>query len=35
MLRTGRSTDPKLAWFQQNLDNWIGVTNAMLDAGGF
>ena len=35
MLRTGRSTDPKLAWFQQNLDNWISVTNAMLDAGGF
>jgi aminoglycoside phosphotransferase (APT) family kinase protein len=35
MRRSGRSSDPKLAWFQQNLDNWIGVTNAMLDAGGF
>jgi aminoglycoside phosphotransferase (APT) family kinase protein len=35
MFRTGRSTDPKLTYFQKNLDNWIGVTNAMLDAGGF
>ena len=35
MFKTGRSTDPKLAYFQQNLDNFIGVTHAMLDAGGF
>ena len=35
MLNTGRSTDPKLAYFQKNLDNFIGITDAMLDAGGF
>ncbi len=35
MFNTGRSTDPKLAYFQKNLDNFIGITNAMLDAGGF
>lgn len=32
---TGRSTDPRLAWFHKNLENWIGVSTAMLDAGGF
>ena len=35
MVRTGRSTDPKLVWFQNNFGNFIAVTNAMLDAGGF
>ncbi|MCB2046772.1 MAG: phosphotransferase family protein [Novosphingobium sp.] len=31
---TGRSTDPKLAYFQQNLDYYLGVLVAMLDAEG-
>lgn len=35
MVRTGRSSDPKLVWFQRNFGNFIGVTNAMLNAGGF
>lgn len=35
MIRSGRSSDPKLAIFQQTLDTWIASTNAMLDAGGF
>lgn len=32
---TGRSTDPKLAYFRVNLDYFMGVMAAMLDAGGF
>lgn len=32
---TGRSSDPKLAYFQQNLDYYLGVLVAMLDANGF
>lgn len=31
---TGRSDDPKLAYFKQNLDFYLGVTQAMLAAGG-
>ena len=34
MVRTGRSTDPKLIWFEKNFGNFLGVTTAMLDAGG-
>lgn len=35
MYVTGRSSDPKLAYFKQNLDYYIGVMAAMLDGGGF
>ena len=35
MFNTGRSTDPKLAYFKQNLDHYLGVTAAMLDGNGF
>lgn len=35
MYVTGRSSDPKLAYFKQNLDYYLGVMAAMLDAGGF
>lgn len=31
---TGRSTDPKLAYFQKNLNYYLGVLVAMLDAEG-
>jgi hypothetical protein len=31
---TGRNTDPKLAYFQQNLDYYLGVLVSMLDAEG-
>jgi aminoglycoside phosphotransferase (APT) family kinase protein len=31
---TGRNTDPKLSWFQQNLDYYLGVLVSMLDAEG-
>ena len=34
MVRTGRSTDPKLIWFEKNFGNFLGVTIAMLDAAG-
>lgn len=32
---TGRSQDPKLAYFAKNLDYYLGVMRAMLDGGGF
>jgi aminoglycoside phosphotransferase (APT) family kinase protein len=35
MAETGRSHDPKLALFKQNFDYYLGVIDAMLDAGGF
>ena len=35
MYVTGRSSDPKLAYFKQNLDYYLGVMATMLDAGGF
>lgn len=35
MYDTGRSTDPKLMYFKQNLDHYLGVTRAMLDGGGY
>lgn len=35
MYNTGRSTDPKLVYFKQNLDYYLGVMAAMLDGGGF
>lgn len=35
MFDTGRSSDPKLIYFKQNLDHYLGVTRAMLDGGGF
>ena len=28
---SGRSSDPKLAYFRANLDSWIAITRAMLD----
>ena len=34
MYVSGRSSDPKLAWFQANLDSWIALTRAMLDDMG-
>ncbi len=34
MFVSGRSTDPKLALFQKNLDYYLGVMHAMLDAQG-
>lgn len=35
MWLTGRSQDPKLAWFAKNLDYYLGVMAAMLDGGDF
>jgi len=35
MFDTGRSTDPKLAYFKANLDHYLGVTQAMLAGGGY
>lgn len=35
MYVTGRSTDPKLAYFMKNRDYYLGVMRAMLDGGGF
>jgi aminoglycoside phosphotransferase (APT) family kinase protein len=35
MFVTGRSQDPKLALFAQNLDYYLGVTEAMLDGPEF
>jgi hypothetical protein len=35
MYNTGRSSDPKLAYFKQNLGYYLGVMEAMLDGGGF
>jgi aminoglycoside phosphotransferase (APT) family kinase protein len=32
---TGRSQDPKLAYFAKNLDYYLGVMGLMLDGGGF
>jgi aminoglycoside phosphotransferase (APT) family kinase protein len=32
---TGRSQDPKLAYFAKNLDYYLGVMERMLDGGGF
>jgi aminoglycoside phosphotransferase (APT) family kinase protein len=34
MFTSGRSADPKLAYFQKNLDYYLGAMNAMLDAEG-
>ena len=34
MRNSGRSDDPKLAYFQTNLDSWIALTRAMLDDAG-
>jgi aminoglycoside phosphotransferase (APT) family kinase protein len=35
MFNTGRSSDPKLAYFKQNLDYYLGVVSAMLAGGGY
>ena len=35
MWDTGRSTDPKLLYFKQNLDYYLGVMAAMLDSAGY
>jgi len=35
MYDTGRSSDPKLAYFKANLDHYLGVTQAMLAGGGY
>jgi aminoglycoside phosphotransferase (APT) family kinase protein len=35
MYNTGRSSDPKLAYFKQNLGYYLGVIEAMLEGGGF
>lgn len=35
MWDTGRSQDPKLELFKQNLGYYLGVMGAMLDSGGF
>ena len=35
MYDTGRSSDPKLVYFKQNLDYYLGVIRSMLDSGGF
>jgi aminoglycoside phosphotransferase (APT) family kinase protein len=35
MLDTGRSTDPKLAYFKQNLDYYLGTVDAMIAGAGF
>ena len=34
MRNTGRSSDPKLAYFAANHDRWIALTEAMLDDAG-
>ena len=35
MLTTGRSNDPKLAYFKQNLDYYLSVVGAMLIGAGY
>ncbi len=35
MWDTGRSTDPKLELFKQNMGYYLGVVEQMLDGGGF
>ena len=35
MFDTGRSSDPKLLYFKQNMGYYLGVMQAMLDGGGF
>ena len=35
MYVTGRSKDPKLAYFMRNREYYLGVMRAMLDGGGF
>ncbi len=35
MLDTGRSSDPRLNYFKQNLDYYLGAMAAMLDGGGY
>jgi aminoglycoside phosphotransferase (APT) family kinase protein len=35
MFNTGRSSDPKLAYFKQNLDHYLGVVAAMLAGSGY
>jgi len=35
MLETGRSSDPKLLYFKQNLGYYLGVTEAMLAGNGY
>ena len=35
MFVTGRSTDPKLAYFKKNLNYYLDVMAAMLDGGAF
>jgi aminoglycoside phosphotransferase (APT) family kinase protein len=35
MLDTGRSSDPKLAYFKQNLEYYLATVQAMLDGEGF
>jgi aminoglycoside phosphotransferase (APT) family kinase protein len=35
MFNTGRSSDPKLAYFKQNLDHYLGVVAAMLAGAGY
>lgn len=35
MLNTGRSSDPKLAYFKQNLEHYLGVVGAMLNGAGY
>lgn len=35
MFNTGRSTDPKLAYFKQNLDYYLGVVASMLGGNGY
>lgn len=35
MYNTGRSNDPKLAYFKHNLSYYLGVMEAMLGGGGF
>lgn len=35
MYNTGRSSDPKLVYFKQNLDHYLSVMQAMLAGGGY
>lgn len=35
MLDSGRSSDPKLIYFKQNMDYYLGVMQSMLDAAGW
>lgn len=35
MLNTGRSADPKLTYFKQNLEHYLGVVGAMLKGAGY